>query len=116
MPCGFLTTVDHSGVRTKIKLGENETTVLMHVPVTLHGSDPIKLVAVQYDRRVIHLALNGQGKARLEVRSGDFAVAPGHAYVIHADSEQRITAGAGGVLTTSISLDGQTDCRIELAK
>lgn len=115
-PCGFLTTVDDGGVRTEIKLGENETAVLKHLPVTLHGGAPINLVAVQYDRRVIHLALNGQGKARLEVRSGDFAVAPGHAYVVHAGSEQRITAGVGGVLTTSISLDGQTDCRIELAK
>jgi hypothetical protein len=42
-----------------------------------------------------------------------FAVTPGHTYVIHAGSEQRITATAGGVLSASISLDGQTDCRIE---
>ena len=107
--------MDGDGVRTQIKLGENETAVLKHIPVTLRCDDPINLVALQYDRRAIRLALNGQGKATIEVRSGDFAVTPGHAYVVHAGSEQRITAG-GGILTASISLDGPTDCRIELAE
>jgi len=115
-PCAFLTTVDSDGVRTEVTLGENETAVLKHIPVSLHGDGPINVVVVQYDRRAIHLAINGQATAQLEVRGGDFVVTPGQAYVVRAGSEQRITAEAGGVLTASIRLAGPTDCRVSPAK
>lgn len=106
VPSGFLTTADHSGVRTKITLKQNETAILKKIPITLRSNKPVNLIAVQYDSAGVELSLNGRDNAELRLRHGDFLIQPGATYLVKADTERRIIADDKGVLTVPCSLNG----------
>ena len=116
VPNHFLTTVDRSGVRTEIALGENETAIVKKIPITFESRRPVNLVAVRYDANAVELILNGSGTVNLQVRSGDFAAKPGAAYIVKTDTAKRVIADERGRLCFKIRLKGQLRLRIEPAE
>ncbi len=113
VPCSFLTTADGAGVRTEIALGDKETAVLKRVPVTLQSQSPVNIVFEKYDAETVLLTLNGSAAVELQVRSGDFRITPGAAYVVKTNAEERVTAGADGVLHVRMAPKGQL--RVQIA-
>jgi len=115
VPCSFLTTVDGAGVRTEIVLGENETAVLKRVPVTLQSQSPVNVVFEKYDAEAVLVTLNGNGAVELQIRNGDFRITPGAAYAVKTNADERVIAGADGILHVRIVPKAQLRLKIEPA-
>ena len=109
-----VTTADREGVRTSLELQENESAVVERIPVALECETPVNLLVRQYDAQAIEVALNGRGTARVAVRNGEFAVAPGGSYLLRTAgrAEERATADRNGVLGHSLVLDGPLTWRM----
>ena len=56
---------------------------------------------------------NGKGKARLLIKSGDFAIRPGVVYRVKALRQDQVTAGKNGVLSLPLTLDGQMSVTVQ---
>ena len=116
VPCNFLTTVDHSGVRTEIVLRDNETAVLKKIPITLQSGSPVNLVVEKYGPKAVLLTLNGNDGIELQISDGDFPIKPEAVYIVKADGEKRIIADKSGTLRFKTELDGQLRLWIESAE
>ena len=114
--CRFLTTCDADQVRTDITLNENQTAVLRRIPVALKTANPVNVILQEYGPRAIQLTLNGQCNAILQIRDGDFAIKPGAAYLVKADTERSVRADEDGELSIVADLSGPLMCRIEPAE
>ena len=113
VPAGFLTTVDASGVRTRVRIKDGkEMAIVKKIPVALTAAAPVNLIALQYDSKGIQLLLNGRGQVQVQARNGDFTLLPGATYSVEADTAQRVLAAKGGDLSVSLTLDGPMTLRI----
>lgn len=61
----FLTTVDASSVRTRIILNEDESAVLVRLPVRIESPSPVNAMVEEYDGKTLKMALNGGGRIRI---------------------------------------------------
>ena len=114
IPNQFLTTVDSSGVRTKVDLQEYQSAVLKRIPVSVRTDHPVNLAAVEYDAKGVKLVLNGSGQVEIALRDGDFLILPNTSYTVRNASVVRANSDAGGGrLTFPMSLHGQTQVLIE---
>jgi hypothetical protein len=111
----FLTSVDDAGPRTEIALADNESAVVKKIPLTLASPAPVNLLVEQYDEKAVRLVLNGQAKATLQVRNGDFAIKPNTAYRITTGTATpaNLTGDNTGTLSISITLTGQQRISIQ---
>lgn len=62
---GFVTTIDTTGSRTAIDLGEGEMAIVAKLPVTVEASQPLNAVVTRCDEQAIGVSLHGNGKARI---------------------------------------------------
>ena len=104
-PHDFVTTVDTSGARTQVELGEHESAVLERIPVSFYTQKPVNVLVSKYDSRKIRIALNGRGKVDMMVRRGRPTVAVNNTKV-------RTAANADGELRVPLILDGETEITI----
>ena len=111
-PHSFYTTVDEAGVRTAMKCGENEMAVLRKIPVTLSAAGRVNVLCTQYDAQGVNLLLNGEGKATLELRNGEFKLQPGAEYKVEGGEAGSVRADAAGKVALEITLHGQTTVRV----
>jgi len=84
VPAGFVTAVDATSVRTRIDLGEDETAILVRIPVTVRCAAPIHVIVESYDERGVQMSLNGEGTVE--------AIAPdGSCHTFELHGQRRIT-------------------------
>jgi hypothetical protein len=111
IPADFLTTVDASGVRTEVRLQQDESAVIKRIPVTLRTNSPVNLMCEQFNAEGIVLSLNGRGKVQIVVRTGDFKIEPGKAYRVSGLAHP-LVASQSGVLVVPLVLDGSAKVKI----
>ena len=112
MPHAFLTTADGDGVRTELALGEHESAVITPIPAQMVAPSPVNCAVTQYDKAVVRAHVNGRGAARLEIRSGQFPVSPGEAFLLKGATTEVARAADNGVLSVPFELDGPVEIEI----
>ncbi|NPV47688.1 MAG: LamG domain-containing protein [Armatimonadetes bacterium] len=105
IPAEFTTTCDRAGVRTRVRLAEKESAVVVRVPVQLEQASSVNLVLSRYDAGEVRLTLNGNGAATLLLRDGAFPIRSAAAYAL--GDGRTVTAGADAVLRVPLTLTGQ---------
>ena len=108
---GFLSTVDHAGVRTELKLSTDQSAVVLKLPITLDTHSPVNLRVQRYDPDAIEIEMNGKGKATIAIRNGKFPIKAGAAYLVETDRRQTIKADHTGTLAFEMSLPGRVSIR-----
>ena len=116
VPHRFTTTVDASGVRTQLTLGEDEIAVLKKIPVTVQAVKPVNLIVQQYDAQGVRLTLNGHGDMQLAVHDGDFRVEPGATYGADAEAPMKSVSDRDGTVFFTIHMKGQLTVNIQRAE
>jgi len=116
VPHRFVTTVDSSGVRTQLTLGEDEIAVLKKIPVNIQSEKPVNVIVQRYDAQGVRLTLNGQGEVKIMVRDGDFAVAPNARYSVSAETPKQVAGDGNGTLSFVVHPNGQLTVRIRRAQ
>lgn len=112
IPAEFLTTMEANGVRTQVQLEPQESAVIKKIPLFLTASQPVNLVCEKYDASGIVMTLNGQGKAELQVKDGEFPVKPGARYRV-STSAQPLIPDRAGVLRVPLTLGERTQLVVE---
>ena len=108
-------TADAAGVRTELHLGELESAVVERIPIELLTARPVNFLVKEYGADGLRLVLNGQGNARLTLRSGAFAIEEGGTYLVVAGKAEPVGLTAGPTLVVPLEVDGKTVCRISPA-
>ena len=108
-------TADVGGVRTELRLGELESAVVERIPIGLSTEGPVNFLVKEYGADGLRLVLNGQGNARLTLRSGAFAIEEGGTYLVVAGKAEPVGLTAGPTLVVPLEVDGKTVCRISPA-
>lgn len=113
IPAEFVTTVDRSGVRTQVALEDRESAVVKRIPVEVQSAAPVNVRVERCGANLISLTLNGQGKATLLVRSGEFVVRSGGQLMVSLNAAERsLKAGKDGILRVPVTLKGQTSVSV----
>ena len=112
----FITTVDHAGVRTNLKLKPKESAVVEKLPTTLSANTPVNLLVKRYDLQAVQISLNGKGRTELVLKDGDFEIKSGVAYRVKTDTSFEVSADENGILSFPVQLDGQLSVTIQPAK
>ena len=114
IPHSFVTTVDSSGARTRVELGDQQCAVIRRIPLVLDVSKPVNLRVDRYDPRGIELVASGAGQARLTIQDGEFRIRPSARYRLRAGQQERIAvADASGALTVPLELGDQRQVGVE---
>ena len=108
----FVTTVDESSVRTELELQYQQSAVIVKLPVTLAPSGSVNVSVRQYDPQIIRLALNGKGRARVNVACGEFPIDAGTKYQLVVDGKSSVIKPQDGQLSFDVELDGQATVEI----
>ncbi len=108
----FVTTVDNAGARTELELQYEQSAVIVKLPVTLATSSPVNINVRQYDPQMICLALNGKGRARVNVSCGEFPVDADGKYQLIVDGKSSVIKPQNGQLSFEVELDGQANVEI----
>jgi len=118
-PHDYLTTIDTGAdpVRTELNFSQDESAVVVPIPVSLTPSGSANARVLQYDESRLDLLLNGQGSATMVVRDGTLPVIGGDAYdVTIGGVVSTIPADTNDTLTVSpalLTLTGQVAVIIE---
>jgi len=115
VPNDFVTTLDHAGARTELKLARDESAVIEPIPVFLETAAPVNVRVVQYDERALRLFLNGSGAATLRVTTGAFPVSPGVAYRVVAGDAVHVLHERDGALKIPLEITGPMELAISRA-
>ncbi|MBI2302932.1 MAG: hypothetical protein HYU66_28840, partial [Armatimonadetes bacterium] len=108
----FVTTVDAAGARSRVVLAPDESAVLERIPVEVIAARPVNAVCSRCDATGLTLALRGQGRVELRIRTGPFAVSAGRRYRVNGAA---VAAGADGVLRVPLELRGERRVAVEPA-
>jgi hypothetical protein len=125
----YTTTIDSDSVRTELQFKIHESAVIEPIPVTIEADIPINARVLEYEDTTLHILLNGQGKATLEMFVGTFypdkrtglftdgGVNPadidyGAPYRITANGKTTLTKEIDGILTIPLNLTGQVELDI----
>ena len=108
----FMSTVDKSGVRTEVKLQEDQAAAVVKLPITLAVTNPVNVSVRQYDLQAIRLALNGRGTAEIHVAQGEFPLYRNLIYQVTVGDKTRTIAEYKTELAFSVHLDGETGVTI----
>ena len=109
----FLTTIDHSSVRTEVALEKDQSAVVVKLPIVLAASSPVNVNVRQYDTKTIQMELNGRGKVTLRIANGQFEVKSGATYRIETGNHsRRIDADATGTVAFQLNLTGAMNLAI----
>ena len=64
-PHAFITTVDSAGARTELQLEQNESAVIVPLPVELQTESPVNVRVIDDDGQRVRVQLSGKGKVTL---------------------------------------------------
>jgi hypothetical protein len=113
IPHGFPTTIDSTGVRTRVELGRQQCAVVKKLPITVESAGPVNVHVGKYESKTIELAANAGRSAKLTIRNGDFPVKAGSEYLVAiAGRQTRVVADSVGSLVVSFEPAGQVDIRV----
>ena len=113
IPHAFLTTVDASGVRTQIELGDKEMAVLKRIPISIQTEPPVNLICLKYDKDAIEFILNGRDRLEVTVKDGDFPVKAAAEYAVRINGKKSIVGATRDGLQLDIQPESRTALRIE---
>ncbi len=131
-PHNFITRVDQDSVRTALQFDQNESAVIVPIPVSLEATIPVNVRVLRYEGKTLKILLNGKGEATLDMfvgtsypdwRDGVFTnggVSPidvdlGDAYRVIAGGTTTTIEERDGTLSVPLKLDGQVEVLIERA-
>lgn len=114
IPHGFVTTVDASGVRTRLDLGDQQCAVIRRIPLRLGSPGAVNVRVDRYGREGLELVASGAGPARLVVEDGELPVGPLAQYRLRAGKKEHVVAAdAAGHLALALQLSQQVLVRLE---
>ena len=113
IPHDFVTTVDATGVRTRVELGRQQCAVVKRIPISVESAGPVNVHVGKYEGMTIELAANAGRSAKLTIRNGDFPVKAGSEYLVAiAGRQTRVVADSTGSLVISFEPAGQVEIRV----
>ena len=111
----FLTTVDQTGVRTRLDLAAEQSAAVVRIPVTLASATPVNVRVAQYDASGIRLSLNGRGLATLTVANGEYSVPTGAKPQVTLNGKPVIAVLKAGSLIADVDLTGPGELQVSSA-
>jgi len=125
----YMTTIDHSGVRTDLDFQTHESAVIEPVPVQLETASAVNARILDYDVKSLKILLNGSGEATLkmfvgsfypDVRDGVFHDGSINPLDVGVGAPYRVTVGGStstimdknGMLYVPLYLDGQVEVAV----
>jgi len=113
---GFVTTVDRTGVRMEVALRQDQSAVVVRLPMTLEAAHPVNARVSAYDESGIRASLNGRGAAKIRITDGEFRVVPNRPYRVTMGAKtMSVTSGAQG-LEAALGLAGPVELTIRAGK
>lgn len=108
----FLTTVDKSGVRTRLDLATEQSAAVVKVPVKLASAMPVNVRVDQYDAGGIRLSLNGSGAVTVTIANGEYAVRVGAKPQVTFNGKPVAAVLKAGSLGANVDLNGPGELQV----
>ena len=108
----FFSTVDRTGVRTRLALKKEQSAVVVRIPIEVQTPDPVNLRVNRYDENGIDIALNGHGSIRVALRRGRYPVQPSTRHTVWIDGSRADQSAGREGLVFPCELHGSQTIRI----